>query len=106
MADPAQIQQIELAADMVLGGAGDPAQRRLAEQHLMSLGQDLSSIPLLQSVLDQSANSLAITAAAISLSKLVTEHWNSFTETMRVQIRACNFLCAAHAGRGCYARGL
>ena len=86
--DPA-VAQIEAAANIVIGGVGDQAQRALAEAHLMAMGRDLTSIPLLQKVLDTSLNANAISAAALSLQRLVTEHWNSFAEGMRLQIREC-----------------
>lgn len=85
--DPA-VAAFERAADLVLQGLGDPAPRLLAQTQLIELGKDLANIPLLQRVLDQSNSSYAITTAAQSLQRLVTDNWNSFTEPMRVQIRA------------------
>ena len=85
----AELAALERAAECVLGaGATDPATRAASHTQLMSLGESLSNIPLLQFVLDNSSSSCAIMAAAQALQKLVTEHWNSFTEPMRVEIRA------------------
>ena len=83
-----ELVALERAAECVLGaGTADPAARAAAHVQLMALGESLSNIPLLQFVLDNSSNSCAIMASSQALQKLVTEHWNSFTEAMRVEIR-------------------
>ena len=82
-------RQIEAAAEVVLGTAAqDPAVRHQAQAQLIALSESLASIPLLQSVLDNSVNSFAVMAAAQALQKIVSDHWNSFSETQRVDIRA------------------
>ncbi len=87
------------ASQVVLGGLEVPPDvRAQAERNLMSLGASLSSIPILQAVLDQSTDSYAVKAASGSLTKLVTDHWNSFTEAHRVQIR--NYLLETLANKG------
>jgi len=79
----------EQASKIVLGGLPvSPEVRKAAERSLTSMGESLSSIPSLQSVLDASTDSYAIKAAAGNLTRLVTEHWNTFTEEHRAQIRA------------------
>jgi len=83
------VASFERAAHMVLGNdATDPALRQQAQLALIQMGSDLGCIAQLQSVLDTSSSSLAVTAAAQALTKLVTEHWNAFKEEQRVQIRA------------------
>jgi hypothetical protein len=84
------VASFERAAQLVLGNeATDPALRQQAQHALIQMGSDLGCIAQLQSVLDTSSSSLAVTAAAQALTKLVTEHWNAFKEEQRVQIRAC-----------------
>ena len=96
--DPA-VAALERASQQVLNGEGDETSRQQSNLQLIAMAQDLANIPLLQRVLDQSNNSFAILAASNALTKLVTDNWNSFTEAMRVQIRACA-LGKGGGGRG------
>ena len=100
-APPVDLAALERAAEAVLGSAAvDPAARAAAHAQLMALGESLSNIGVIQYVLDNSANSCAIVAVSSALQKLVTEHWNSFTEPMRVEIRALRARpCGARAAR-------
>ena len=82
------VASFERAAQMVLGNdAVDPSMRSQAQQALIAMSMDLGCIPQLQAVLDGSSSSIAILAAGQALTKLVTDHWNTFKEGDRVQIR-------------------
>ena len=80
--DPAQaaeLQQFEQMAQMAMGpGAVDPATRAKAGEVLAAIGQSLKHMATIQNVLDNSTDDVAIMAAASSLLRLVTDHWNSF----------------------------
>jgi hypothetical protein len=84
--DPA-LADIERACELTLGGGGDAATRAAAQARVMELGARLDAIPTLQALLDRSSSNFAVAAAALALQKLVTDHWNSFSEPQRVEIR-------------------
>lgn len=95
MADP-NLAALERAAEAALGPQHNPAAQQAAREQLLALGQDLNNMSLLQHALDNSMNSYAIVACANALQQLITDNWNSFTEAMRVEIRA--FLAQALEG--------
>jgi hypothetical protein len=86
--DPAKLAEFEQACELAMGGRpAEDSVRRDAQSRVMALGGSLGSISIIQTVLDRSANNYAITAAANSLNRLVSEHWTSFSEKQRIDIR-------------------
>jgi len=79
----AELQQFEQMAQMAMGSAAvDQATRTKAGEVLGAIGQSLKHMSTIQNVLDNSADDFAITAAANSLLRLVTDHWNSFASEL------------------------
>lgn len=80
------LDQIEQLCRTVYEGR-DPRQISAAQEQLMRLGESLECIKQCQAILDGSSYPPAIQVATVSLTQLITEHWTSFTEEQRVQIR-------------------
>lgn len=92
MSSPPTVPQYEaLCATVLSGGRGNPEAFRAANLELMAYGSAPGHIGLLKAVLDGSSDSSAILFAAQSLARIFTDHWNSFSDSARVTIRA---LCA------------
>lgn len=91
--DPAQLKQMEALCDMMFSPTATTAQKNHAQSALMVLGSSAKFIPQCQGILDTSTNQYALYLAATSLTKLISEHWNNFTEEQRVDIRACVGMC-------------
>jgi hypothetical protein len=86
--DPAVLREFEVTAELALGnGPVDQASRATAAGKLAVLGTAIDHIPTIQNILDASFNDYAIVAASRCLLTLVTEHWNAFTTTQRVDVR-------------------
>lgn len=69
------LQAIERACQVVLGGVGSPAERASAQARVLELGANVSNISLIQAILDSSSDNYAIVVAAQSLLRLVTGAW-------------------------------
>lgn len=86
--EPAALAEFERTCEIAMGPSiVNPNDRNAAQAKLAALGSDLGHIGTIQAVLDGSLNDYAVTAAAKSLLILVTDHWNSFSEGQRVDIR-------------------
>ena len=109
----AELQQFEQMAQMAMGpGSVDQATRAKAGEVLGAIGQSLKHMSTIQNVLDNSTDDVAIMAAANSLMRLVTEHWNSFASAWlrrvpasrkRARAQARAHVHGAHARRTCAA---
>lgn len=69
------LQAIERACQVVLGGVGSPAERASAQSRVLELGANVANISLIQAILDSSTDNYAIVVAAQSLLRLVTGAW-------------------------------
>lgn len=96
--DPAQMKQMEALCDVLFAPGSTPAAKKSAGTTLMVLGSAAKYIPQCQTILDKSTNQYALYVAATSLTKLISEHWNNFTEPQRVDIR--NYMMTYLAGKG------
>jgi hypothetical protein len=81
------LRQLEAACEIYLSAGGDAATRAAAQQEVLRLGQSVENISVIQSLFENSTSNYAIVAAALSFEKLVTEHWNTFSDKQRVDIR-------------------
>lgn len=87
--DAAQLKQVEALCDIMLAPAATPDQKKHASAALTTLGSSAKYIPQCQFILDSSNNQYALYIACTNLTKLISEHWNNFSEEQRVDIRAC-----------------
>ncbi len=86
--DPAMLADFEATCEAALGNASvTPAERAAAESKLAILATSTEHIPTIQAVLDATTSDVAVVGAARSLMMLITDHWNSFEPSERVQIR-------------------
>lgn len=80
-----QLQELENTAQIFFNGT-NPQEKASAQERLLQLGSSVQYIPQCQYVLDNSSNQLAILVAVNSLLRLVTEHWNAFSSSQRVEM--------------------
>lgn len=92
------LASIERVCEIVVRGSSDATAFARAQETVMAMGDSVDNITALQNIFDSSINSCAILVAARSLLKLVTDHWNSFTEAQRVDIR--NYLLSFLGSKG------
>lgn len=81
-----QLRELENTAEVFFNGT-NPQQKASAQERLLVLGSSVQYIPQCQYILDNSSSQLAILVAVNSLMRLVTEHWNSFSSSQRVEMR-------------------
>jgi hypothetical protein len=86
----ASLPEIEQACGVAMGMIpADAATRAQAQAVVISLGESLSKMDIIQAVLVNSASDPAITACAQACQKLCTDHWNSLSDGIRVALREC-----------------
>ena len=68
----ADLAALERACEVAFGGSGTPAERPAAQERVLALGNDVSAMPVIQALLDNSSNGHAVMAAAQALLRLVT----------------------------------
>ncbi|PRP83984.1 hypothetical protein PROFUN_08668 [Planoprotostelium fungivorum] len=95
--DAQQLSHFENLSMAVLYSTNS-SERAVAEEQLAPFSTRPEAAGQLSSVLDNSTNPCAIHFAAHALTKLLTQHWNHFTITMRVDIR--NHLLNLLASKG------
>lgn len=88
------LASLEAMCEVVVKGGSSPDAFARANAQVIALQSDVANIPTLQAIFSSSTSSSAILVAARCLQTLVTEHWTSFTEAQRVEIRdyLLNFL--------------
>ncbi|CAM9433954.1 unnamed protein product [Ascophyllum nodosum] len=84
--DATQLAQVESLCQ-TLYNSSDEAARSHAQNQLLSLQASAERIPQCQYILDHSENAYALLLASSSLTRLISNHWNSFTPPQRVEIR-------------------
>ena len=68
----ADLAALERACEVVFGNAGTAAERPAAQERIMALGSDVSAMPVIQALLDNSSSGHAVMAASQALLRLVT----------------------------------
>jgi exportin-7 len=95
--DAQALQQLEGLCDALYNSSNE-TERQQAQQQLLSLQSSAEYIPQCQYILDNSHSSYALFVAANALTKLITQYWNNFTVTQRVDIR--NYVLSYLASQG------
>jgi len=97
--DAAQLAEVERLCQIVI--TNSPAsQFAAAQEQLLPLGTSVEHMDLLQAIFAGSTNSYAITVAAQSLTQLVNNYWNSFSEGQRTEIREAHAVRIGGEGEG------
>ena len=84
--DKASLEQFETLC-VTIYTSPNAKDRSDAQQAVLCLQSRAEHIVQCHHILDNSTNPYALVVAATSMLKLVTSHWNSFTEAQRYDIR-------------------
>jgi hypothetical protein len=68
----ADLVALERVCEVVVGGVGTAAERAAAQERIMALGSDVSAIPVIQALLDNSSSGHAVLVASQCLQRLLT----------------------------------
>lgn len=95
--DAQALQQLEGLCETLYNSSNE-TERQQAQEQLLSLQSSAEYIPRCQYILDNSHSSYALFVAANALTKLITQFWNNFTVTERVDVR--NYVLSYLASQG------
>lgn len=95
--DASSLRHVEHLCE-VLYNSTNEQDRQSAQQQLLSLQSSAEYIPQCQYILDNSKSPYALFVASSALTRLITQYWNNFSVSERMDIR--NYILSYLAASG------